>query len=592
MLLKVLITTTIFLFTISILLTTDVIGTVYISEVLPAPVSEYSSSEWIEVHNSSDELIDLSGWSIAEKELKQDTIIKPNDYLIITKNLEEFIQNFGEVIPNIIELSITLSNSGKTIDLIDNQGKVIDTITYGNSSNHRNISYERIEEASSDLIRHCYYHTAGIQNSNWENIELKEICPNIELSIDSIEWSELTPFIYTKEFFLRVSGEADKDTINWYFDGEYINLEDFISLELDKLQSEHFKVEISRNGNTLYEIEDNLEIYPLVYPLEFSISESEFELVYYLNSSQKLSIDLNNTILYVNEEQCEFKGYNQKEESFSLSYSINCLKSGINNVELSSPEGLLINSTNISLTKVSPSKYKYVDSNWILIEEELSSQPIEYNLQISEVFPSPDNEEKEWIEIYNWGNDSIDLSNLILKDKTGEYSLEGLIDSKSHIVFDNLSISLNNSGDAISLITENGKLIDEFVYSDSEKGRSISRIYDDTTQKYSKDIYLESDITPMQMNSGLVDSLDDDANTESILSLRPASEDSRIPSIYANYKFPNFEVISTLVEKSNMTISLTLWNYTLLVALLAFAILIIRNMDEFKKSILTDSKTK
>ncbi len=92
---------------------------------------------------------------------------------------------------------------------------------------------------------------------------------------------------------------------------------------------------------------------------------------------------------------------------------------------------------------------------------------------ISEIYPSPDSKlnEKEWIELYNNTNSQIDLSQFYLQDLSGsKYKLSNSIESNQYLqIFP--TISLNNSGDTISLFY-NSSLIDKVSYSQTESGQS------------------------------------------------------------------------------------------------------------------------
>jgi len=110
-----------------------------------------------------------------------------------------------------------------------------------------------------------------------------------------------------------------------------------------------------------------------------------------------------------------------------------------------------------------------------------------FTLQISEVYPNPagkDNinpNDKEFIEIYNFGNNNIDLTHSkILNSKNKSLQISeyfNLINSKQYLVIYPMSkFALKNSGKEEILLTNNDFIIDKFQYSYSEETYSWSRI--------------------------------------------------------------------------------------------------------------------
>ena len=108
-------------------------------------------------------------------------------------------------------------------------------------------------------------------------------------------------------------------------------------------------------------------------------------------------------------------------------------------------------------------------------------------LQISEIYPNPpgkDNinlENREFIEIYNFGNKEINLDNFkILNSKNKSLVISSyfnLIRSKQYLIFYPMNkFSLKNSGQEEILLTYNDFIIDEFSYSYSQEGYSWTRL--------------------------------------------------------------------------------------------------------------------
>ena len=133
-------------------------------------------------------------------------------------------------------------------------------------------------------------------------------------------------------------------------------------------------------------------------------------------------------------------------------------------------------------------------------------------LELSEIFPDPVlpqvDTNDEFIEIYNPTDQEVDLSGWKLKDESGD---EYLIKDKSiapksrlAIMAPESKITLNNTGDIISLLDPNGSLIDESAdYETAEPGLSWSKVagvwqwaVGPTADAENADIYVEDTLVP------------------------------------------------------------------------------------------------
>jgi len=91
---------------------------------------------------------------------------------------------------------------------------------------------------------------------------------------------------------------------------------------------------------------------------------------------------------------------------------------------------------------------------------------------ISEIMPNPLKGQKEWVELYNNTNHSIDLSDWILEEGAGQQTkLSQIILPKDYLAFD--KSGLNNSGDIILLKSKDGKIVDQLSYGDWDDGDII-----------------------------------------------------------------------------------------------------------------------
>ncbi|NCO12033.1 MAG: hypothetical protein COZ34_01220 [Candidatus Pacebacteria bacterium CG_4_10_14_3_um_filter_34_15] len=114
------------------------------------------------------------------------------------------------------------------------------------------------------------------------------------------------------------------------------------------------------------------------------------------------------------------------------------------------------------------------------------TKPVFASPIINEIYPKPNAEEKEWVEIYNDSSEIIDLSGWILMDKLSAPSIifqfNQILDDKlemkplTYLVIEIENNKLNNTADGVLLINSLGETIDQFEYSSSEQGKSFSLI--------------------------------------------------------------------------------------------------------------------
>lgn len=105
-----------------------------------------------------------------------------------------------------------------------------------------------------------------------------------------------------------------------------------------------------------------------------------------------------------------------------------------------------------------------------------------YELEISALYPNPNEGENEWVRIKNIGSHTTDLSQITLEDLTeSPWTLSGELAALDEIEVSGFPFQLNNGADEVRLRTLDGTLIDYFSYESSSKGKVILR-NDETEQ--------------------------------------------------------------------------------------------------------------
>lgn len=125
----------------------------------------------------------------------------------------------------------------------------------------------------------------------------------------------------------------------------------------------------------------------------------------------------------------------------------------------------------------------------LLIPFPVFAQPISAPIEnpkvlISEIFPSPPTGESEWIEIYNYDSKEINLNGLYFLDrgtngetygKTKSFLPNIILAPNNYYVFENPKISLNNSGDTITLFDILDRVLDSAEYPSIANSKSFGR---------------------------------------------------------------------------------------------------------------------
>lgn len=101
---------------------------------------------------------------------------------------------------------------------------------------------------------------------------------------------------------------------------------------------------------------------------------------------------------------------------------------------------------------------------------------------INEIFANPENEDEEFIELYNNSDLEVDLSNWKISDLVKTHVLSDSILPKSYLVLDKTmtGIALNNSSETVTLFDQTDNTIDSFSYDITIEGKSWSRVPDVT----------------------------------------------------------------------------------------------------------------
>lgn len=166
---------------------------IVINEIIPSPAGEDKLEEWLEILNKNNEEIDLSGWKIQDTKgaittytFPEGTLIGPKGFLILARPTTK----------------ITLNNDGDSLNLIQPNGEITDTVTYEKAVEGE--SYNRTESGwawSATL-------TPGSTNivaSPFKEKGVQESQTKKELAAVGEQFPESSDFLYTLSIALGLS---------------------------------------------------------------------------------------------------------------------------------------------------------------------------------------------------------------------------------------------------------------------------------------------------------------------------------------------------------------------------------------------------
>jgi CotH protein/lamin tail-like protein len=133
------------------LVTLQASGQVIINEIFYHAPDDIADLQWVELHNTTDQAVNLSGWKLSKGvkfEFGPGAIIAPHGYTVLCKDKTRF-QEFYKA-PVAGEFSRSFNHSGDRLELKNPAGKVVDSVEFGHHApwphgpDGRTASLERI----------------------------------------------------------------------------------------------------------------------------------------------------------------------------------------------------------------------------------------------------------------------------------------------------------------------------------------------------------------------------------------------------------------------------------------------------------------
>lgn len=119
----------------------DGISNLVLNEVMFAPVK---CAEWIELYNRSPYDYYLDSCQVDENVLSRAIRIPPGEYLVIADDSSTFFACNGNIPAPLLTVGLSLSNSGDTVNILDEKGFLIDRLIYNGNDAERDYTLERV----------------------------------------------------------------------------------------------------------------------------------------------------------------------------------------------------------------------------------------------------------------------------------------------------------------------------------------------------------------------------------------------------------------------------------------------------------------
>ena len=128
----------------------------------------HTSGDWVELHNDGNGTVNLTGWSITNEvnmprfEFPTGTVVAPNQYLVIARNLELFQSTYPTVTNVIGNFDFSLPASGGTLRLLDHRDSILREVQYSDS-----IPWPMVADGGGRTLEYSENTTVQNDPNNW-----------------------------------------------------------------------------------------------------------------------------------------------------------------------------------------------------------------------------------------------------------------------------------------------------------------------------------------------------------------------------------------------------------------------------------------
>src|SRR5260221_3662856 len=200
---------------------------VVINEIFYNAPDDIEHLEYVELHNSGDQLVDLGGWAFTKGikfKFPSGAGIRAKGFLVICRNRESFRQFYDAPVAGVF--SQHLSHKGERLELSDASGKVVDTVKYKDSA-----PWPKGPDGSSGSLERICPEEDGDSPYNWASSPLSKdrlkpagtpgranacYCTHLPPTISEVRTSPQNPIprqLITVDALVRDSGGINQVTL-------------------------------------------------------------------------------------------------------------------------------------------------------------------------------------------------------------------------------------------------------------------------------------------------------------------------------------------------------------------------------------------
>lgn len=445
-------------------------------QIIINEIGAYESSgyEWIEIWNSGNDPVDLTGWKFLEDRTNHsllasstDSMLAPDEYAAICQDEYKFLSHYPAFSGSIFDSSWgSLNESGEEIGLKDGEGNTTTLFTYSAASN---FSLERINpyaasDDASNWRQHPASNTLGVINSCFSTNTAATASTTTSTPSEPAATSTYDPSLW-------LAVKINEFVANPGSGNEWVELYQATTGSLDL------------SGSVICDSRET-SCKPVTGTIGgFSFLQVDLFSDAFLNNDGDSVIfkDASGTIF----DRVDYDSSHAPGEGRSLARLFDGADSGsINDWAITT--SLTPGAPNIIIAPepAHSSGGGSVGRIPETVEEEAvevtSSAYFGTSVLLNEIFPNPSgsDSEGEFIELINSSTGAIDLAGWKLADSVRGFSLSGTI-SPGQIIFwerPKTNIALNNStAEEVKLISPDGKTADIVKYAGAREGESYAR---------------------------------------------------------------------------------------------------------------------
>jgi DNA/RNA endonuclease YhcR with UshA esterase domain len=398
----------------------------YISEVAWAGSSLSASDEWIEILNTTENNLDMSGWSLTgagSKEtdivLPEGSVVAPNSTFLIGNYDAQHENSTLAIEPNFVTASLSLPNSGLHLHLLDNDFAVVDVAggTGAPFAGGSGGTADALDGRYTSMVRVDGL-VSGEEKTNWMDAALSR---NLDENVTDFATPGMHPI------------------------AERIVEKEIPVVETESSPEENADFEVTTEEEIEFVKDTGQEVHP-------TEPEEDLETV---SETEGVDETVEKVIQDTNEEVVTTEFIEETEAPIEETESEpTAEKEALDEVK---PEESSIMETKGVETKDTPTP----------------------NIIVSEFLAAPDTEQDEWVELKNMDDTVVDLTDWTLEDESGKQTiLEGTIEPAAFFLVVKPNGKLNNGGDSIIVKNELGEEMLSLTYGNDEvpagkKGESI-----------------------------------------------------------------------------------------------------------------------